>query len=373
MRQILVMNTVMPEGNILGGELAVISITPNGNRLAQQLATLRACDCYTSDKLITSEKQMQSGFRSFNGTFSECVERLFDSYSALLFICATGIVVRTIAPLITNKLADPAVMVMDERGKHIISLLSGHVGGANQLTLELAELINAEPVITTATDVNEVAALDMIAKSINADVVDYRHSVKLINQMLVSGKRVGIYQQHAVVDDLRGVIVVDDLAQLPDLDALVWISMADELPEVRDANGLHLSVIQVVPRRIVAGIGCRRGTHCEAIHTLLFQQLKDSHITPLALYAIGSVDIKYDEQGLIQLTEQLKVPFQLYSVQQLAPYEHHFPESEFVKKTLGIGSVSQPVAWLMSQGNLCGDTLKQQGITITLGVIPCCM
>lgn len=355
------MNTATPETVLNRKSLAVISITPNGNRLAQRVAKLRACDCYTGEKLL------QPGFISFGDGFAPCVERLFGQYDALLFICATGIAVRTIAPLLVSKLADPAVLVMDEQGKHVISLLSGHVGGANQLTIELAELLDADPVITTATDVNQVAALDMIAKAIDADIIDYRNSVKAINQMLVSGKRVGLYQRDAQANDVRGFILVDDLQRLPELDALVWIGMNDALPE------FNFPVVQVVPRRIVAGIGCRRNTECEAIYQLLLQQLKDNRLHPLSLRAIGSVDIKHDEQGLNQLAKRLNVPFQLYSVQQLAPHQHHFPESEFVKKTLGIGSVSQPVAWLMSRGCLCGDTLKQQGITITLGVTSCCM
>jgi cobalt-precorrin 5A hydrolase len=347
--------------NTVASKLAVVSITPNGNRLARRLAALTPCDCYTSDKLV------QPGFIGFDGGFAQCVARLFAHYQSLVFICATGIVVRTLAPLIHDKLADPAVVVIDEQGKHVISLLSGHVGGANQLTLKLASLLDADPVITTATDVNQVAALDNLAQQINADVVDYRRSVKLINQMLVSGKRVGVYQQDARIDDLRGLIVVDDIERLPELDAMIWISMASELPP------LALPIVQMVPRRIVAGIGCRRGTEQALIYQALMGQFSENCLSPLALQAIGSIDIKRDEQGLIQLAERLSVPFRLYSAQRLAPLEQHFPQSSFVKKTVGVGSVSQPVAWLMSEGNLRGKTLKQQGITITLGVATCCM
>lgn len=341
--------------------LAIISITPNGNALAQRLAKLRACDCYTSDKLL------QEGFLPFDGSFSHCVEQLFQRYSAILFICATGIVVRTIAPLLVSKLADPAVLVMDEQGKHVISLLSGHVGGANQLTQEIAELIGAEPVITTATDVNQVAALDMIAQAMNADVVNYRESIKLVNHMLVSGKRVGLYQHHAQVNDTRGFIVVDDLEHLPELDLLVWISFHQQLPAV------NMPIVQVIPRRIIAGMGCRRGTPVQTLAQLLDEHCQANNIHPAALNAFGSVDIKRDEPGLLQLAEQRHLPISFYAVEELRPHQHRFPQSEFVQKTLGIGSVSQPVAWLMSDGNLYGETLKQQGITITLGVTPCCM
>jgi len=341
--------------------LAVISITPNGNALAQRLARSRQCDCYTSDKLL------QTGFIPFEGSFSQCVERIFLCYSSILFICATGIVIRTIAPLLVSKQVDPAVLVMDEQGKHVISLLSGHVGGANQLTLDIAQLMNADSVITTATDVNQVAALDMIAQAMNADVVNYRESVKLVNHMLVSDKRVGLYQQHAQVNDSRGFIIVDDLQQLPELDLLVWVSFHQQLPTI------NVPVVQVIPRCIVAGIGCRRETPVQALKQQLETHCHTQNIHLSALTSLGSVDIKQDEQGLLQLAQQLNLPLSFYSADELAPHQHHFPQSEFVHKTLGIGSVSQPVAWLMSHGHLYGETLKQQGITITLGVIPCCM
>lgn len=343
--------------------LAIISLTPKGNQLSLRIARLIPCDCYTTKRLA------KSGLHPFADSFAQTIATLFSSYSSLLFICATGIVVRTIAPLLQSKLTDPAVLVMDEQGQHIISLLSGHIGGANRLTLYLANLVNAQPVITTATDVNQVAALDMIALQMNAAIVNYRSSVIMINLMLVSGKRVGLYQQHAHVDDQRGFIVIDNLQQIQTkkLDALVWISMDEQLPS------MDLPVVQVVPRRIVAGIGCKRAT----CHQLLYEQLCDqfsvNRLHLQALQKIGSIEIKKDEKGLIDLAEQLKVPFELYTVDQLKPYESLFPQSLFVKQTLGIGSVSQPVAWLMSHGHLRGETLKQHGITITLGVTSCCM
>ena len=162
---------------------------------------------------------------------------------------------------------------------------------------------------------------------------------------------------------MLGFVPVERLDQLPaDLKALVVVTLRDQLPE------LAMPVFKLVPRRIVAGIGCRRETSFQLLIELLQQQLSRYALDPLALRSIGSVSIKEDEPGLKQLSACYRVPFQVFSVDSLKEHEHRFPTSEFVRNTVGVGAVSQPVAWLMSDGHLVGDTLREQGVTITLGV-----
>lgn len=138
---------------------------------------------------------------------------------------------RVLAPLVNDKFCDPAVVVIDERAQHVISLLSGHAGGANALARYLAGMLGADPVITTATDVNDMAALDTLAFQLNARMSDFRSAVKIVNQMLVSNKRVGLWWDDELTQDVshcdrRGFITVTDLNQLPELDALVCITYA---------------------------------------------------------------------------------------------------------------------------------------------------
>lgn len=356
MTQILAMNLEKPE-------LAILTVTPGAKAQALRLAKLVPCDCYTSDKLVSE------GFIGFNGSMADCVKRLFASYQSLLFICATGITVRMIAPLVTDKLADPAVLVMDEQAQHVISLLSGHVGGGNKLTMQIAQLLGTTPVITTATDVNQVAALDTLIQEVGGDVATYRQQVKDINQMLVSGQQVGLYLEQVSIKDVRGFVELTDLKQLPsELAALVIVSNRTDLQ-----INCNYPVIQVIPKNIVLGMGCRRDTDAELIYQTLCQHLAKYQLDIRAIKQIGSVIIKQDEQGLIALAERLAVPFTVFSIEELQQHEHRFAASEFVRKTLGIGSVSQPSAWIMSDGNLLGETLKQDGITITLGVSICCI
>ena len=228
-------------------------------------------------------------------------------------------------------------------------------------------MLGADPVITTATDVNELAALDTLAVELNARMTDFRATVKTVNQMLVSGKRVGLWCDAEFTEalsrcDQRGFISVRDLTRLPSLDALICITLRRSLPP------LPIPHWKLVPQRVVAGIGCRRDTPCALLSTLLERQLAAQRLDPLALKAIGSVSLKANEPGLRQLAHRCRVPFETFSAEALREHEHRFPASSFVRETVGVGSVSGPVAWLLSQGNLSGETLREQGVTITLGV-----
>ncbi|MCC8365700.1 cobalt-precorrin 5A hydrolase [Xenorhabdus sp. PB61.4] len=353
-------NAVAPDN-----KYALFCLTAGGIALARRLQSYLAIDCFTSLELV------ESGFFTFDGSFSNTVRKVFTRYSALIMVGATGIAIRVIAPLLRDKMTDPAVIVLDEKGQFAISLLSGHMGGANKLAQQIADILDGQAVITTATDVNQVAALDLLSQQLDGKMENFRESVKTVNQMLVNGKRVGIWFHPDLSDekncyDIRGFIPVDFLEERPELDALVYVSYE------RTNLMLAIPVFKLIPRRIVAGIGCRRGVEPERCAELLERHLLELNLEPLSLKAIGSIELKKDEPALIQLSHQHQIPFQTFSVNQLSHYEQVFPTSEFVRKTVGIGSVSQPVAWLMSKGHLVGHTLREQGVTITLGVLnPC--
>ncbi|MBI6550048.1 cobalt-precorrin 5A hydrolase [Xenorhabdus lircayensis] len=359
------MNIVAPKKIMPEKTSALFCLTAGGMALARRLQSHLTMDCFTSPELV------ETGFSAFDGGFANTVRKSFIQYGALIMVGATGIAIRVIAPLLKDKMNDPAVVVLDEKGQFAISLLSGHMGGANDLAQQIADILGGQAVITTATDVNQLAALDVLSQQIGGEMENFRSSVKTVNQMLVNGKRVGIWW-HPALDcekdhyDTRGFIPVTDLNRLPELDALVYVSYG------RERLALAIPTFKLVPRRIVAGIGCRRGVEAERVTRLLERHLAEHDLDSLALKAIGSVELKKAEPALIHLAEEREIPFQIFSVNQLAQCEQVFPASEFVRKTVGIGCVSQPVAWLMSQGHLVGCTLREQGVTITLGVVhPC--
>ncbi len=349
------MNTEKPE------RIALFCLTPGGIALAKRLCAALPMTCFTSEALVTA------GFSAFTGSLAQAMRDAFIHYTTLVFIGAAGIAVRTLAPVVNDKFSDPAVIVIDERGQHVISLLSGHAGGANAMACSIAGVLGADPVITTATDVNGLSALDSLALRLNARMACFREAVKTVNQMLVMGKRVGLWwdaplQAESNGCDIRGFIPVNDLHTLPELHALVCVTLRAQLP------AQVLPVYKLVPGRVVAGIGCRRATPMSVVSLLLARQMQALGFDPLALRAIGSISLKKDEQALIQLAAQRQVPFELFSADELRQHEHRFPASAFVRQTAGVGSVSAPVAWLMSAGQLVGETLREQGVTITLGV-----
>jgi len=345
---------------------SLFSLTPGGMILAKKIRQFLSVTSYCAEKYI------EPGFHSFEGSFAETLVDRFRQDNTLIVIGAIGIVVRVLAPYLVDKFYDPAVIVIDEKGQNVISLLSGHVGGANEITRYLAAALNANPVITTATDVNNVSALDLLTKEIKGIIPTQRESVKMVNQLLVSGKKVGLYvdpefAQLSSFDfahyDTRGFLVLGYLEAKPiDLTAIVYVSIFSSEPY------WPVPVHRLIPRRVVLGIGCRKNVDSDLLSTLVHRKLKSLNIDPLAVSAIGSIDIKAEEQALLDLTNEFDVELQLFSAQELSECAEHFPSSQFVKKTVGVGAVSQPVAWLLSQGNLMGDTTKEQGITMTVGV-----
>ena len=350
------MNTGKPQSK----RIALFCLTPGGKALAEKIRPLLPVACYTSEKLVSE------GFEPFIGGFRASLQQAFRDNDALIVIGATGITVRVLAPVIEDKMSDPAVIVMDEKGQFVISLLSGHLGGANELAVWLAERIGGQAVITTATDVNQVTSFDLLAQEMDATFTDFRQTVKNLNQMMVSGQRIGIWWHPDIAGEqdkyaTPGLIQVDNLRNLPELDALVCVSYRSE--EIL----LSVPVYKLIPRRIIAGMGCRKETATEAVLRLFAEQLAENNLLPQSVRAIGSIELKAEEPALLALAEHYRVPFTVFSAEELAPVAAQFPASEFVKKTVGVGSVSQPVAWLMSRGHLIGQTRKDQGITITLG------
>ncbi len=347
--------------------VSLFCLTPGGVALGKTVRRLLPMQCYCAEKYLTA------GFEPFIGSFAQSLAAAFHRDSAIIVIGATGIVVRTIAPLLVNKMSDPAVIVLDEKGNNIISLLSGHIGGANELTRYLGNKLGANAVITTATDVNNTCAIDMLAKQMCAAMNDFPQAVKTLNQMLVSGQSIGIYLDPQLREqlnfdllsfDIRGLEVLQEVSDADaSLDAVIDVSMSLERPD------WPVPSYQLVPKRLVAGIGCKRNTDSGKLSAMFADNLRKMQVNPLSLLAIGSLDIKRNEPALMALSHEYQVPFKVFSARVIETSAPVYEESEFVKKTVGVGAVSQPVAWLLSNGGKLRETIKQSGVTLTFGVL----
>ena len=381
------------------GKIAYIAVTRNGKQLALRLKKLMGQgDIYITHKLQEEEtrkqeahKRCQQGlveedikeetclehkdnwskhveFFVIEGSLGTFMKKLFENYDYLVCIMATGIVVRSIAPYVVSKFKDPAVLVMDEKGKHVISLLSGHMGGANEMTRKISALIKADPVITTATDTNEKAALDCIIKELNAYTKNLRESVKAINYGLVNEEKIGLYIQGDYRVDERGFIRLDGLEEevlqrkLNEMDWVVYVS--------HEAGTCisHDRLIKVVPRRFVLGVGCKKHTSTSHMLEAFGFYMRKHELDPHSIALIGSIELKKDEEAIKALAKQLEVPFEVLSKEAISEVEDLFEGSSFVKKNVGVTCVAEPAAYLLGDRKIMLPKEKYEGITFALGV-----
>ncbi|WP_300529160.1 cobalt-precorrin 5A hydrolase [Peptacetobacter sp.] len=353
--------------------IAIIAVTEKGKNTAEKIASeLENVDVFFRKR----------GIKELTG-------ELFNKYECIIFVSACGIAVRCISPFLKSKFEDPAVLVVDDNGNNVISLLSGHIGGANEITLKIADVLEANPVITTSTDTNKKGALDVIVSKIGGYVENLRESAKLVNSYLVDNKRVGIYFDSDYESEkdslnLSGFELIDEKTEIDaiaKLDALVsvtdklrcWVDeIVDKIDENVDRLDKHnlekanLSYIKLVPRRIALGMGCRKNTETEKMieEFSTFSALNNIH--PAAIVKTGSLIIKKDEKCMIDLSKALCAEFNLFDVDEICTCDYMYDKSEFVKKNTGVYSVAQPSAYLLS-GNVISDKYKNNGTTFAFG------
>lgn len=350
--------------NIEDKKIAILSITQNGKSLGLNIKNnIKNADLYFIKRDIVEN---ETNVIHINKRLKDFVPEIFNQYDYIIFIMATGIVIRTIAPLVVSKFSDPAILVTDEKGKNIISLLSGHMGGANEMTLYISDLINSNPVITTATDINEKSSLDMIAKKLNAHIDNFRDNVLKINSMIVNNEKVGLFVDGNYLVDTRG-FVLDEKNTLKDIDNIVVISNKVSIDTNLDFS--NKNIIKVVPKDIVIGIGCRRDTDSEYMKDSLVDFLEQQNIDINAIKEIGSIDVKKDEKAILNISKYLRVPFKIFTKDEISQVDYLYDKSEWVKKSVGVYSVAEPVAHLLSNGNLIVKKHKYKGITFSIGRI----
>lgn len=342
--------------NTENNQIAIICITENGKNLALKLQSeLKEGHIYfvkkngedSSENIIVVREKLK-----------EFIPTIFNKYRYIVFIMATGIVVRTIAPLIQSKFDDPAVIVTDEKGTNVISLLSGHIGGANEMTLYISNLIGSNPVITTATDVNNKSSLDIMAKKLDGYIENFRDNVLKINSMLVNNEPVGLFLDGDYDVDTRGFKLVKQ-EELENLETVVVVSHKE--------NVNSKNIIKLVPKDIVIGVGCKRNIDSIHLQNSLKEFLHINNIDINAIKFIGSIEIKKDEQAIIDLAKYLNVPFKTFTVEEISKVDHLYSKSEWVKKNVGVYSVAEPCAHLLSESNVIIEKQKYTGITFSAG------
>ncbi len=327
-------------------KIALVAITQNGFELAQKYVE------YFPEMDIYSKYGTGENVIPIEGRLSELVKQLFQKYESLVFIMATGIVVRCIAPLLEHKSKDPAVLVVDEAGQFVISLLSGHWGGANVLAELIARKTGATAVITTASDTQGKQSIDMFAKQHGLKIGDWKTLTRL-TAIMVNGGEI------AYINKTAWELPIEDAPK--EVDATVYISHREEAEG--DANAMTLFA-----PNLILGVGCRRNTEPEKLVRFVRQELAALSCPIEAVAEIASIDIKHDEAAILDLAKDLGVDLQFFSKEEIASVEHLFEGSDFVKRTLGVSAVSEPTAYLAGkgEGRFLLHKVKSNGMTLSV-------
>ncbi len=337
--------------------IAIWALTPNGVELAETIqAAWPGASVFVSAKLQAPSR----GIPFFR--LADAVKRQFHEYAGHVFIMSTGIVVRTIAGLLAHKTRDPAVVVADERGDHAISLVSGHIGGANQLAVEIAQIIGAKPVITTATDLNHLPAIDRIAAQ-RGLFIQNPSAIKGVSMALLQGKKIGVFDPMAWIQDAvfsRHGIELKSMAQAQQSQGpgvFVHHAIADLAPDI----------LVLRPPSLTAGIGCNRNTPLAEIQALLEETVERFHLSIHSLARLATIDAKSDEPGILALAERLGVGLRFYTREQLSQVLAVENPSEIVNQHMGVKSVCEAAALLAARSDkLIVGKQKTRNVTVAV-------
>jgi cobalt-precorrin 5A hydrolase len=334
----------------MNGSIGIICITKHGIEIARRLKSfLPTAQIFAQSKHSDS----QGDVTWFDDSASSLVSKVFKTHEALICIFSLGAVIRLISPLLSDKKKDPAVLVIDDKANFVISALSGHLGGANALSRKVADLLNAKAVITTAADVNETIAVDLLGREFNWTIENFENVTK-VSAFVVNEERVGIFQDSGEKDWWKGsklpanitpVGTMEDL-RTPEFKACLIIS--DQL--VPYVELLEKSVIYR-PKSLVVGVGFHRDTSAEDIRKGMEEVFKEKGLAFDSVRNISSLNKNDPDGGLKKFSEMFKIPLELYDKTLLAKVTVPNP-SQVVKKFEGIPSVSEAAAILSSGGDL---------------------
>jgi cobalt-precorrin 5A hydrolase len=326
--------------------LAICAITARGAALARRLGTLLPeAEVWLPEKLRSDDQCRYSP-----AGMATLLPQLFSRGHRLICIMATGIVVRSLAPQLQSKASDPAVVVLDEAGHFAISLLSGHLGGANALTRQVAALLGATPVITTATDVNNLCAWDEAARLANLAVEPLEH-IRTLNSLLLQGEKIALVDHERLIaaqfTTTPGVELAANFSAASQSGAAGRVFVTERLiPELAAQKDLLL----LRPRCLVLGIGCNRHTSQDEIAQAVEAVLSRAWLARRAVGRLATIAEKGDEAGLLAFAAESALPLITYSREELNRVPCPSPPSAPALAAVGAYGVCEPAALLAAGG-----------------------
>ncbi len=323
--------------------LNIISFTENGIRTSLKTAgAMKDTDVRLYTKWSGFDKKdFGTDIVMVNESISDWATGMMREKQSLLFIGACGIAVRAIAPGINSKLTDSPVLVMDELGKYVIPILSGHIGGANRLAFAVSDAIGAQSVITTATDINYVFAVDVWAKDNGLSIVN-KDGIAKVSSKVLNGEKVSILKDKGPAD----VVVTDEPEKISDDEALLILK----------------------PKEYVIGAGCKKDKDPAEFEAFINETLSENGIKVEDVFVISSIDLKKDEKAFLSYSRRHGIPFMTFTSDDLEAVQGDFSSSDFVKEMTGVDNVCERAAVKAcgDGGSLIIKKVSKDGMTIAI-------
>jgi len=334
-------------------KVSVLAITKNGINIGERLKELFPnWDIFIPSKLSNENKSITW----YSEPTSDKIIELFKNSNALICLFSLGAVIRLIAPYLKDKKTDPAVIVIDDKTNFVISVLSGHIGGANELTQEISEKLNALPVITTAADVNKTIAVDLVGREFGWKIDD-ETTVTKISAHMVNAEPIGVFQQTGnkkwYKELPKNVTIYNSLEELKKSNSKAHLIISDTIID----NGLAQESVIYRPQSLVIGIGLHWDTTKDTIKDGIEHCLKKFNLSSKCIAKLVSIKKPEDVQGLIDLGKEMQIPVEYVNREELAEIITPNPSST-VKAFEGTASVSEAAAIKISNGELIVEKQK---------------
>ncbi|MCR5342701.1 MAG: cobalamin biosynthesis protein [Butyrivibrio sp.] len=283
----------------------------------------------------------------------------FQKGNTLVFIGAMGIAVRAIAPFVKDKTTDPAVIVIDEKGHYVIPVLSGHIGGGVEYSKRLAEIVSGEAVITTATDVEGLFAVDVFAKDHDMVISDMKKA-KEFSAGLLRNKTATYYVDEYFEEYLKLATISAELRK---------VHCIGDNPDMIITPAKTIGkILQLIPKCLVVGMGCKKGTDTDKLCEFCKEYLEEAGFDIRSVKAVTSIDIKGKELGLIELSKRLNAEFVTFSAEKLMEQEGDFSSSDFVKNITGADNICERSVMAYGCEKLLIKKRSQDGMTLAVGI-----
>ena len=333
-------------------DIAIVAITRKGVALGQRLRLLLPhSHLYLPEKFAVEPKLNEHPFSS---PAKEVVSEIFSRYRYLVLVMAMGIAVRVVASELRDKHKDPGVIVVDDAGSFSVSLLSGHVGGANQLARKISSLIGAHPVITTASEVSQTIAVDLLGREFGWELEDNR-SVTAVSAALVNGESVGIYQDAGeknwwpktkpLPDNVRIFTTIEALTQSNSQAGLI---VTDRILDNKHQALLPRNTVIYRPKSLVVGIGCNRGTRFAEIEESVNRVFSEQGLSIKSIRNIATITLKKNETGLLEFARKYRLQIEYFDKETLCGVNFPSSPSAAALRHVGTPAVCESAALLSS-------------------------